>query len=138
MTEKSLTENGVEEFMNLVGILNSTEAHFNKSYNLIKGTGFVITKFTANEKLCSKCIETISLKLNENESNQNKCQQALIFVIEKLCSETGMIEIILSTLKKHVADAELCKKGFYALQALTTDGIEAFLNKSTKNKFRRK
>ena len=136
MTRKSLTENEVDELMSLVGILNSTEAHFNKSHNLIKGTSFAMEKFINNEKLCSKCIETVSLKLSENESNQNKLKRDLIFVIEKLCNETGMIKTILEALKKHATDAELCKKGFYALQALTTVGNKTSLNKPIKSNFR--
>ena len=68
---KPSDEESVENFADLLLVLNSTDYYLKYTRTLVKGICLMLIKCVANERICLKLIQVLNINLSDKESKKN-------------------------------------------------------------------
>ena len=72
MLEKGLSKEEVNCFLDLIIVLDSSDAKFNMPKKLAEGIGKIMNKFISDEGFCERCTNLVLSSMNETESKTLK------------------------------------------------------------------
>ena len=126
LCENHQDEETTDSLTDLLKFLNSANISYTQPKELIKGTIVALRKYSNNEALSIKLIESTFSKMSEEDSKINSHSSCIItdgpVILVIVSGNEGAIEAIIKVIERHITSTEACKQGCEALSELCIEG----------------